>query len=806
MSFTTENNENIVKDSAVSEETKSPGRLLAEERAERIRYAAEYRRKLEEEQAAAQQPKKTKAAEQKEREKLEKQAREQEEARAKLLADREESESRLLAAEEKLKELSANSEAQAPAETAENEKAPEINAEPAAETERIIINIPMRSYSVAAPAPTAYQPAPAAYQPAPAVSSYDELQAMSAAAAAPSAFAMPVTTLVAPLAETADAPEETAPVKAEAAAPVKAEPKSPATQVIDVTSIYRNDALTSPAISYGIAVTEGGWEHEIEDDDDYEDDIVIEELDYEPEAEDVLAEIEEEAKPAENEPAEEPETAGASVATAAAATAAVAATAGAAAVIAGAAQKKTETAAAAPAAEAPAPKKLSRKERKALAKQEKKELAKKEKEAQKAAKKAAKKGKSLEDKAPEKKKLIEKEDLISIYEQEPAANVSEAPAGDGTAEAEPYRIRESRNKKKGREENPKNPVTEDGTIPFDPRNRPQEENLNFDAADGYSTQYDRRQIENEHLRYLSKTKKLNKIKNRSARKNTEIDANYKKDGRLKKTLKSSAAVVKARMEYDSSFGSNDLAIETLKFYDEDYGADRENKKRRRKMLKIKRSASKAVRLEKKATKRYYMVLINEAEKPTKLKKVKNQGKLDKVLEDLEALISERERLDSRLKDLYRGAESKAGGRVRAKADKKRYKEAKRVHRSLRHANRQLNKLHAPHSLKTKIRYLFNAKIVSKSTLVYSKYLLKKLKPKGDAKRELKKDIKKAKKSLFHVGESLNRLLKSARNYDKANRRRSVLLVVLIILVIIGAALGVVWYFYGSTILAMLGLA
>ena len=77
MSFTTENNnENIVKDSAVSGETKSPGRRIAEERAERIRYAAEYRRKLEEEQAAVQQPKKTKAAEQKEKEKLEKADRE----------------------------------------------------------------------------------------------------------------------------------------------------------------------------------------------------------------------------------------------------------------------------------------------------------------------------------------------------------------------------------------------------------------------------------------------------------------------------------------------------------------------------------------------------------------------------------------------------------------------------------------------------------------------------------------------------------------------------------------------------------
>ena len=65
----TENIENAVKETKRNEDYKSPGRLKAEEKAERIRAAEEYRKKLEAENAAL-PPKKTKAAEQKEQEKM----------------------------------------------------------------------------------------------------------------------------------------------------------------------------------------------------------------------------------------------------------------------------------------------------------------------------------------------------------------------------------------------------------------------------------------------------------------------------------------------------------------------------------------------------------------------------------------------------------------------------------------------------------------------------------------------------------------------------------------------------------------
>ena len=53
MSFTTENNKENVAEDSVQQSSVSYGRRIAEERAERIRYADEYRRRLQAERETA---------------------------------------------------------------------------------------------------------------------------------------------------------------------------------------------------------------------------------------------------------------------------------------------------------------------------------------------------------------------------------------------------------------------------------------------------------------------------------------------------------------------------------------------------------------------------------------------------------------------------------------------------------------------------------------------------------------------------------------------------------------------------------
>lgn len=309
-------------------------------------------------------------------------------------------------------------------------------------------------------------------------------------------------------------------------------------------------------------------------------------------------------------------------------------------------------------------------------------------------------------------------------------------------------------------------------------------------------QYDKRQIQNEHLRYLEETNRLEKIKERNANieenRTSTIHGDFKDKKRINAICESSAEIIEARMRYDIGTGSNELAIELLKFGDHTTSQERELKAEKKRLKALKKSIKKAKKLEKKATKRYYNTLCKEAENPTVIRNPKRKARLEEVVSKLEGLYRERESLDTRLANLYKGAESRSGGKIRLKAEKKRYKMARRVHRNLKPADCRLEKMNIPGSLKVKIRYLYNTKIVSKSTITYSKYLLKKLKPKGDARAELKRNIKKAEKSLALLEVNLKKLTKKARSLNEKRIARRRFLKFFLFLVVVAAIAGAVY--------------
>ena len=104
MSAAMDNSEIAVKETERSEDYKSPGRLKAEEKAEKARYAEEYKRKLEVDDTAS-LPKKTKAAEQKEQEKMELAEREFSERKAQLDEKTSEASQRMADAIERIEAL-----------------------------------------------------------------------------------------------------------------------------------------------------------------------------------------------------------------------------------------------------------------------------------------------------------------------------------------------------------------------------------------------------------------------------------------------------------------------------------------------------------------------------------------------------------------------------------------------------------------------------------------------------------------------------------------------------------------------------
>jgi len=312
------------------------------------------------------------------------------------------------------------------------------------------------------------------------------------------------------------------------------------------------------------------------------------------------------------------------------------------------------------------------------------------------------------------------------------------------------------------------------------------------AAQQMVEEYDKSAVENEHIRYLNETKKAKKQakkekKNKDA---VEVDEFSTKAG-VNKAVERSAELVEARMLYDAGVENTDLEIEFLKFTDHSDTQKAEYAHYKRNRAKILQSVNKAKKLEKKATKRYYSVLAKESGSLTILKKTAKQDELSMVLTRLETLIKQRENIDSRLITLYKGAETEVGGKVRATAEKKKLKKAKKVQKTLKPTNRHIEKMDVPEALKSKIRFLLNTKITTEAALVYSNFLLKKLNPKKPIRKNLKKDIRHAENTLKNVEDSLKRLIDKAEKYVKARKRKNVLLKLFVIVALVALVAGII---------------
>ena len=309
------------------------------------------------------------------------------------------------------------------------------------------------------------------------------------------------------------------------------------------------------------------------------------------------------------------------------------------------------------------------------------------------------------------------------------------------------------------------------------------------AEQSVAPEFDETAIEDEHIRYLNETKKLEKQKAEDKQAAASEGVVSKDD--VKKAAEKGAALIEARMNYDAGVGATDLAIELLKFSDHSSAQKKEYKEYKRKRNIIKKSIKTAKKLEKEATKRYYEVLAKESKSLTILKKAKKQEELSYILTKLENLLKEREELDAELSTLYRGAETVSGGKIRERAEKKKLKKAKKIRKILKSTDRRVSKMEVPQPLKTKIRFLLNTKIVTEAALTYSKYLLKKLKPQGDARKELKRNIKSAQDSLRRLESSLKRMVNKAERFVRSRKRRYTLIKVFTVVLLSAAIAAVV---------------
>ncbi len=219
------------------------------------------------------------------------------------------------------------------------------------------------------------------------------------------------------------------------------------------------------------------------------------------------------------------------------------------------------------------------------------------------------------------------------------------------------------------------------------------------------------------------------------------------------------------------------------------------------LAKEKGLLKKSIKLERDDNSRYYALLLDGG-MTMKVRRRARADRLDALKMRLEVLLSEREELNESLIALYGGSGKKAASaKLNRKAAAVRRKYAKITYRRQKSLARTIEKTKAPLDMKEKAYALLNKKTESIATIEENTYKLKKLKPRGAAKRELIADIKRSKTAIRRADSDLKFLMKRMKKREQhyiADRNWAILWIVILILIGAGAA---VWLQYGDLIAA-----
>ena len=276
--------------------------------------------------------------------------------------------------------------------------------------------------------------------------------------------------------------------------------------------------------------------------------------------------------------------------------------------------------------------------------------------------------------------------------------------------------------------------------------------------------HDSRLVEEEYLRFLKDSEKRDAQLHRQKSDPYRRSPEEKSEGAFSIISRSKEAV-SCRMEYYLRSLEYKWQMNMLTFGANDYKTEKEARKNVRILEKIKRNKIRALTLDEKASSRYCSVLRKCAESGGAY----DNKKLDYIRTRIESLLSERDDVNTQLIELYKNSSYAKGSRVGRKAIRIRISTAKKVYRSQRSIARRLERLHAPSGLKEKIYKLMNDKTKAYSTIEYSKYILRRKEPVGDARRELKRDIKQAKKTVRFITQDIEHLFKEASKHHQRYR-------------------------------------
>ena len=291
-----------------------------------------------------------------------------------------------------------------------------------------------------------------------------------------------------------------------------------------------------------------------------------------------------------------------------------------------------------------------------------------------------------------------------------------------------------------------------------------EESFDFDAAPLLS----RREKRREQLRFLKESEREEKRIAKLARKSAKDADRAEKLSAFREKIDRDVTLVKTRNEALLINAESELDYLENSFsasYKEKLLKRRELREKVKRLKKIKK---KALKFERSDSERYYSQLLLTAE-GLGVTKRRSVDKLDSLLMRLDTLLSERERINEQLIKLYSGDIRGNGGRkINLGVKKIKRRVAKKTARAFRSEMQVLDK-RVPLDVKEKLAKSVNKIIDAEILIAVLKYKIRKTKPRGDVRRDMKIKIRENRASIKRYLADYRRFLKRAKQYAEDAR-------------------------------------
>lgn len=220
----------------------------------------------------------------------------------------------------------------------------------------------------------------------------------------------------------------------------------------------------------------------------------------------------------------------------------------------------------------------------------------------------------------------------------------------------------------------------------------------------------------------------------------------------------------------------------------------EEKSARAKKKEISRRASRlasAVKRERIQSRVWYTVSLDMTEGNPK-KRARNAAELESVLRRVEMLLSERDKINRNLTELYSAAD---GGKTEARASRRYVRAARRSYKAQRGIVKRLHKLHAPDELRERIIAMINERTQLYAQLEMTEHKLSHSHYSGAAKREARHSVRQMRRKIKYLDADIKQFMKRASRHDTTHRENGKQLAWIIgTLAVIGAVVGVYLFF------------